>query len=45
MKAPNAAVFTTVPRNRSPTFGRVGLAMPLIRSTAAWADGPLVAPT
>src|SRR5262249_3168545 len=38
--APNGAVFTTVPRYRSPTWGSCGLAMALIRSTAACADGP-----
>ena len=33
--APNAVVFTTVPRNRSPTLGSCGLAMALIMSIAA----------
>src|ERR671916_579732 len=44
-KAPKAAVFTTVPRNRSPTLGSCGLAIALIRSMAASADGPSLAPT
>ena len=43
--APNAAVLTTVPRKRSPTLGICGLAIALIRSTAACADRPSAAPT
>ncbi|CFE48419.1 Uncharacterised protein [Mycobacterium tuberculosis] len=44
-KAPKSVVLTTVPRNRSPTVGSCGLAMALILSIAACADGPSVAPT
>ena len=43
--APNAAVLTTVPRNRSPIFGSCGLAIALIMPIAASADGPSAAPT
>ena len=43
--APNVVVFTTVPRNRSPTSGMCGLAIALIAARAASADGPSVAPT
>ncbi len=43
--APKAVVLTTVPRKRSPTLGSCGLAMALILSIAACADGPSAAPT
>ena len=43
--APKSVVLTTVPRNRSPTVGSCGLAMALIMSIAACAEGPSVAPT
>ena len=43
--APNVVVFTTVPRNRSPTSGMCGLAIALIAARAASAEGPSVAPT
>ncbi len=43
--APKAAVLTTVPRNRSPTFGNCGFAIALILSIAASAEGPSAAPT
>src|SRR5439155_25242509 len=43
-KAPKAAVLTTVPRNRSPTFGMVGLAIWLMTAMAASAAVPDVAP-
>ena len=43
--APNVVVFTTVPRNRSPTSGMCGLAIALIAARAASADVPSVAPT
>ncbi len=44
MKAPNVVVFTTVPRNRSPTSGMCGFAIALIADLAASADVPSVAP-
>ena len=43
--APNVVVFTTVPRNRSPTSGMCGLAIALIAARAASAEVPSVAPT
>jgi len=43
--APNAAVLTTVPRNRSPIFGSCGLAIALMSAMASSADGPSAAPT
>ena len=44
-KAPNAAVLTTVPRNRSPILGSCGLAIALIMPIAASAESPSDAPT
>ena len=44
MNAPKAAIFTTVPRNCSPTSGLVGLAIALTWARAASAEGPSVAP-
>lgn len=44
MNAPKVAIFTTVPRNCSPTSGLVGLAMALTCARAASAAGPSVAP-
>ncbi len=45
MNAPKSVVLTTVPRKRSPTFGRVGFAIELIISTAASACEPFSAAT